>query len=85
MKYPDPNSYKYEEELLYIVERFRDRVRSGTREAEKFLNITEIEKLWTKLRKETNKLYTEMLSDILSEVDEGELIRKKKQNIEKRE
>ena len=68
---------EYGEELLRMVEEFRQKIIAGTSSAEKFMSITEIERLWASLRGETNILYSEMLSGLLSEVDEGELIRKK--------
>ena len=75
----------YGEELLRIVEDFRQRIITGTSDPEHFLSITEIEKLWSELRGNTSLLYSDMLSDLLSETDESELIRKKKRTTVKRE
>ena len=76
---------EYSEELLRIVEQFRQRIIEGTSDSEHFFTISEIERLWSELRGNTSLLYSDMLSDILSDVDESELIRKKKRNTEKKE
>jgi hypothetical protein len=82
---PDIRSYEYEEALSHLIAEFRHRIKSGTSDPEKFLSITEIERLWSKLREETNELYTEMLTELLTEFDEREIIQKKKESIEKKE
>ena len=79
----DPREYG--EELLRIVEEFRQRIIDGTSDPDRFLTMSEIERLWSELRGNTSLLYSDMLSDILSDVDESEIIRKKKQNTEKKE
>jgi hypothetical protein len=85
MHEPDIGSYEYEEALSNLVAEFRQRIKSGTSDPEKFLSITEIESMWSKLREATNELYTEMLTELLSDLDEREIIRKKKESIEKKE
>ena len=69
---------EYSEELLRIVEEFRERIIVGTSSPDNFLTISEIERLWSELRGDTSLLYSDMLSDLLNDVDETELIRKKK-------
>jgi hypothetical protein len=76
---------EYGEELLRLVELFRARIKEGTRDPEHFLSITDIERLWSELRGDTSLLYSDMLSELLKEMDETELIRKKKRNTEKKE
>ena len=71
---------EYGEELLRIIEKFRQQIKSGTSDPDHFMTITEIEKLWSDLRGNTSNLYSDMLTDLLADVDESELIRKKKQN-----
>jgi len=75
---------EYGEELLKIVDEFRAKIKAGTKDPDNFLTITDIESLWSELRGNTSILYSDLLSDLLSEVDETELIRKKKLNIEKK-
>ena len=75
---------EYGEELLQIVEVFRQRIIAGTSDPDNFLTISDIERLWSGLRGDTSLLYSDMLSGLLTNVDESELIRKKKENIEKK-
>jgi len=75
----------YNDELLKLLDDFRQRLVNGTCDADDFLSITDIENLWTKLRGDTSLLYSDMLSEVLSSVDESELIRKKKPNTEPKE
>jgi len=76
---------EYSDELLKIVDEFRQRIIEGTSDPEHFLTISEIERLWSELRGGTSLLYSDMLSDLLSDADETALIRKKKRNIEGKE
>jgi hypothetical protein len=76
---------EYDAELIRIVEEFRQRVKAGTSDPENFLTISEIERMWSELRGETSLLYSDMLSEILANIDESKIIRKKKQSTEKRE
>ena len=69
---------EYGEELLRIVDEFRQRIAAGTSDPKRFMTISEIERLWSSLRGNTSLLYSDMLSDMLSDIDESELIRKKK-------
>jgi len=75
---------EYGEELLRIVDEFRQRIIAGTSNPDNFLTISDIESLWSKLRGDTSHIYSDMLSELLSNIDETEVIRKKKQNIEKK-
>ena len=68
---------EYSEELLRKVDGFRQRIVKGASDPEHFLTISEIERLWSELRGDTNILYSDMLSDLLSNADEVALIRKK--------
>jgi hypothetical protein len=76
---------EYSEELLQMVEVFRQRIITGTSDPDNFLTISDIERLWTELRGDTSLLYSDMLSDLLANVDETKIIRKKKLNIGKKE
>jgi len=75
---------EYGEELLRIVDEFRQRIITGTSNPDNFLSISEIEGLWSKLRGNTSHIYSDMLSELLSNIDETEVIRKKKLNTEKK-
>ena len=75
---------EYGEELLRILEEFRQKIITGTSNPDNFLTISDIEGLWSKLRGDTSHIYSDMLSGLLSDIDETEVIRKKKLNIEKK-
>jgi len=76
---------EYSDELIRIVDEFRQRIISGTSDPENFLTISDIESLWSELRGNTSLLYSDMLSELLAGIDESEIIRKKKRNIGKKE
>ncbi|MDR1045413.1 MAG: hypothetical protein LBP33_09900 [Candidatus Adiutrix sp.] len=80
----DKDVREYSDELLRIIENFRQRIVEGTSDPEHFLSISDIERLWSELRGNTSLLYSDMLSDLLSNIDETELIRKKKRNTGKK-
>lgn len=67
-------------ELIRIVKEFEEKVTNGTSDPEHFLTLSEIEELWGKLIGDTNVLYSDMLTDIINNVDEKDLVRKKKEN-----
>ena len=75
----------YSDELLRVVDMFRQRIVAGTSDPENFLTISDIERLWAELRGDTSLIYSDMLSELLSGANETELIRKKKLNIENKE
>lgn len=68
----------YKERLLKLVDDFREKIVRGTSNPDSFLTITEIEHLWSELRGNTGVLYSDLLEDTLSEINESELISKKK-------
>ena len=70
----------YNSELLKILDEFKQKIIDGTTNTDDFLSITDVENLWTKLRGDTSLLYSDILSCLLSSIDEAELIRKKKPN-----
>jgi DNA-binding HxlR family transcriptional regulator len=38
--------------------------------------------MWGELRDKTNNIYSDMLSKMMSDIDESDIIRKKKENID---
>ena len=67
-------------ELERIVNEFKEKFKAGTSDAENFITMHEIERMWSELRLKTDNIYSDMLCELLSAVDEGELIRKKKES-----
>jgi len=72
-----------QQQLLQLVDNFREKLKVGTSDPEKFMTISEIEQLWSDLKGDTSALYSDILQEALSEVDESVLLRKKKLNIRK--
>lgn len=72
-------------ELTRIVKEFEEKIQNGTEDPERFLTICEIEELWGRLIGDTTVLYSDMLQTIIRNIDEKELIRRKKKNSEPEE
>lgn len=72
-------------ELTRIVKEFEEKIQNGTEDPERFLTICEIEELWGRLIGDTTILYSDMLQTIIRNIDEKELIRRKKGNSEPEE
>jgi hypothetical protein len=64
---------------------FKERFEKGTSNVEQFMTMHEIERLWGEMRGNTNNIYSDIVQDLMSSVDESELIRKKKESIETKE
>ena len=67
-------------EIGRLVDSFEEKFKAGTSDADNFITIHEIEKLWGELRNNTQNIYSDMLCELMSNVDERDLIRKKKEN-----
>ncbi len=65
-------------ELSRIVKEFEEKIQNGTEDPDRFLTLAEIEELWGKLIGDTNVLYSDMLQSLIRNIDEKELIRRKK-------
>ena len=70
-------------ELNRLVCEFEERILDGTEDPDRFLTLAEMEELWGKLIGDTTVLYSSMLQDLISSVDERAIIRKKKRISEK--
>ena len=64
--------------IAELLEEFGKRVRAGTSSADAFITLDEIEGYWLQLRRNTERIYSDMLGEIIATIDEKELIRKKK-------
>jgi len=71
-------------EIERLLKEFQEKFLERTSQAENFITMTEIERMWSDLRSKTDNIYSDMLRELLSSVDEGELIRKKKENTKKK-
>ena len=72
-------------EIECLMEEFKEKFRAGTSDVENFITIGEIEHMWSELRNKTENIYTDMLCELMSSVDEKEFIMKKKENMQKKE
>jgi len=72
-------------EIERLIKEFKEKFEAGTSDSDNFITITEIEKLWGELQNETNNIYSDLVHELMSTVNESELIRKKKRNLKAKE
>jgi len=72
-------------EVERLINEFKERFLKGTSNADNFITMQEIEKMWGDLQIHTQNIYSEMIRELMSTVDERELIRKKKVNTQLKE
>ena len=65
-------------EIERIIQEFKEKFSAGTASADDFMSISQLELIWGELRDRTNNIYSDMIRKLMSEVDESDLIRKKK-------
>ena len=61
-----------------LIQDFKEKFIAGTTDADDFMTISQIELLWSELQNGTQNIYSDMIMKMMSEVKEGDLIRKKK-------
>jgi hypothetical protein len=66
------------DDIERLIRDFKEKFEAGTADADNFMSITEIELLWSELQNKTNNIYSDMVRKLMSEVDERDLICKKK-------
>ncbi len=66
--------------ILELLKEFNDNWNKKTKNSSSFITLSEIEDLLEILKVKTNKLYMDMIDEYIKNIDEKELIRKKKQN-----
>jgi hypothetical protein len=71
-------------EVERLMNEFNEKFEAGTSDSENFLSMNDIERMWSELRNNTDNIYSDMMAELLSSVDEGKLIRKKKESTEKK-
>ena len=65
-------------EIERLIGEFKEKFAVGTASADDFMTISELELMWGELQNRTNNIYSDMIRKLMSEVDESDLIRKKK-------
>jgi translation initiation factor 1 (eIF-1/SUI1) len=78
-KIQDPVNVKLAE-IERLIREFRNKFEAGTSDADNFITMNEIERLWAELQGDTNNVYSDMVRELMSSVDERDLIRKKKES-----
>ena len=69
-------------EIERLLREFKEKFQEGTSDADQFITMTEIEHLWGDLNSNTQNIYSDVIRELLSTVDERKLIRKKKESTE---
>ena len=65
-------------ELERLIDNFKETFKAGTSNADNFITMHEIERMWGELQQNTLNIYSDMVRDLMSDIDERDLIRKKK-------
>jgi hypothetical protein len=65
-------------EIERLIGEFKEKFSAGTASADDFITISQLELMWGELQIRTNNIYSDMIRKMMSEVDESDLIRKKK-------
>jgi len=72
-------------EIERLIDEFKEKFKAKTSDADDFITIHEIERMWGELQQNTLNIYSDMVCDLMGSIDESDLIRKKKENIHKKE
>ena len=67
-------------EISRLIKEFREKFTDRTSQTERFMTINELEILWSELRNSTEVLYSDMIRQLMSSIDERDMVRKKKEN-----
>jgi len=79
MSLPDKTSLELEiVEITRLLDEYRAKIADGTSSEDDFMSITDMEEALGILRNSTNNIFTDIQSKLLGQVDQHELLRKKK-------
>lgn len=81
------NNYETDSTILEVtrlIKDFKSTFKAKTSNVEKFLTINELENQWTELRNNTEVLYSDMIRELIAEVDERDMVSKKKESTQPR-
>ncbi|MDR1322665.1 MAG: hypothetical protein LBK56_14780 [Gracilibacteraceae bacterium] len=71
-------------EIERLIDEFKGKFKVRTSDADNFITIHEIERMWGELQQNTLNIYSDMVGDLMGSIDESDLIRKKKRVLTKR-
>ena len=74
----------YENDVMEAIDKFKADFRSKTADSRNLFTIKELESMLNELVLKTNKVYLDMTSEMLSDIDEQEVITSKKLNSERK-
>ena len=72
-------------EVNRLIKQFQDDFVQKTSNTDKFLTINELENMWTDLRNNTEILYSDMIRNLIGEINERDMVRKKKESMPPKE
>jgi hypothetical protein len=72
-------------EIGRLINDFQEKFEAGVADADNFITINEIERMWGELQNNTNNIYNELIQELLNSIDERDLIRKKKESSNSKE
>jgi hypothetical protein len=72
-------------EIERLIQNFKEKFVEGTSDTDDFMTISQIELLWSELHNGTNNIYSDMIRKMMNEVNESDLISKKKDIIGSKE
>jgi len=72
-------------EATRLIKEFKESFKARTGDSENFLTINELENYWAELRNNTEVLYSDMIRQLISEIDERDMVSKKKESTPQKE
>ena len=72
-------------EVTRMIKEFKNEFEAKTSDADNFMTITELENLWSNLRKSTDVLYSDIIQQLMGSIDERDIVSKKKESTPSKE
>jgi hypothetical protein len=70
-------------EIERLIDLFEEDFKLKTSNADEFITIHEIERMWGDLQQNTLNIFSDMVRDLINKADERDMIRKKNRNTPK--
>jgi hypothetical protein len=74
----DLSPEKVKDEIDHIIDKTNHILIEKTTNSENFMSLSELQTIWKNLKNESNKVYDQYINDLIENIDEKELISKKK-------
>ena len=72
-------------EIERLLDIFEEEFKSKTSNADNFITVHEIERMWGELQQNTLNIFSDIVRDLMAKADERDIIRKKNENTPKKE